>query len=108
MLQIMTFDSWSSGITRPVILHDETGDALGGIFFITYVFVSAIIMANVVLAILIDKFLSTAKEIQDEEKREREEKASAGSGGDDLHPIVAFSAELRKEMEKMDEVINGP
>merc|ERR1719428_1438101 len=24
MLQIMSFDSWSSGITRPIILHEET------------------------------------------------------------------------------------
>merc|ERR1719240_1595119 len=68
MLQIMSFDSWSSGITRPVILNDETNDVLGGIFFIAYVFASAIIMANVVLAILIDKFLSTAKEIQQQNK----------------------------------------
>merc|ERR1719379_3058945 len=67
MLQIMSFDSWSSGITRPIILHPETGDELGGLFFITYVFASAIIMANVVLAILIDKFLSTAKEIAEQE-----------------------------------------
>merc|ERR1719428_317385 len=77
MLQIMSFDSWSSGITRPVILNHETADVLGGIFFITYVFASAIIMANVVLAILIDKFLSTAKEIQEAEKREKEEARQA-------------------------------
>lgn len=111
MLQIMSFDSWSSGITRPVILHNETADILGGLFFITYVFVSAIIMANVVLAILIDKFLSTAKEIQEEEKREKEEKACAAGGGaddDQLNPVNGFASELRRELEKMHDVINGP
>jgi hypothetical protein len=110
MLQIMSFDSWSSGITRPVILHDETGDALGGIFFITYVFVSAIIMANVVLAILIDKFLSTAKEIQDEEKREKEEKSMAAGGGEDgsIHAACTFSMSIRNEIEKLHGVIHGP
>merc|ERR1719281_1412065 len=112
MLQIMSFDSWSSGITRPVILHNETADILGGLFFITYVFVSAIIMANVVLAILIDKFLSTAKEIQEEERREKEEKAMAdrqsGASADDDYTMSRFSSEIERELEKMYEVINGP
>jgi voltage-gated sodium channel len=73
MLQIMSFDSWSSGIARPVILNEETPDVQSGIFFIMYVFASAIIMANVVLAILIDKFLTTAKEFADAENAVAEE-----------------------------------
>merc|ERR1719379_1313164 len=77
MLQIMSFDSWSSGIARPIILDPEVETVKASIFFMTYVFASAIIMANVVLAILIDKFLSTAKEIFDAEtKLEEEEKAA--------------------------------
>jgi len=79
MMQIMSFDSWSSQITRPVILQEGTweeadkGVAFGGIiFFLSYVFASAIIMANVVLAILIDKFLTAAREFLEEQEQEQE------------------------------------
>jgi hypothetical protein len=110
MLQIMSFDSWSSGITRPVILHDDTSDVLGGVFFIAYVFVSAIIMANVVLAILIDKFLSTAKEIQEEEMKEKEEARLAQNCGDNgaNHPFYDFSMSIKIEMDKLHDILNGP
>lgn len=66
MLQIMSFDSWSSGITRPVLTHKNTEPVKGSIFFILYMFASSIIMMNVVLAILLDKFLAASKEYQDE------------------------------------------
>eukprot|EP00746_Dinoflagellata_sp_MGD_P065134 gnl/MRDRNA2_/MRDRNA2_27145_c0_seq1.p1 gnl/MRDRNA2_/MRDRNA2_27145_c0~~gnl/MRDRNA2_/MRDRNA2_27145_c0_seq1.p1 ORF type:complete len:675 (-),score=131.08 gnl/MRDRNA2_/MRDRNA2_27145_c0_seq1:84-2108(-) len=109
MLQIMSFDSWSSGITRPIILHDETADVLGGLFFITYVFASAIIMANVVLAILIDKFLSTAKEIQEQEKREKEAaKMEGGEEDADENPMLQFSTVINLELQKLQDVIKGP
>lgn len=123
MLQIMSFDSWSSGITRPIILNHETADVLGGIFFITYVFASAIIMANVVLAILIDKFLSTAKEIQEAEKREKEEarQAKKDAGEENLFvkrdgeempseedPVKNFAEAINLELQKLYDVIDGP
>merc|ERR1711939_377611 len=64
MLQIMSFDSWASGVSRKVIIDPKVDTVKAALFFMTYVFASAIIMANVVLAILIDKFLACAKEAQ--------------------------------------------
>merc|ERR1719359_1907864 len=63
MFQVMSYDSWSSGITRPVVFRFSPSP-IAPIFFITYVFISAIIMANVVLAILLDKFLEAAGEFE--------------------------------------------
>jgi len=110
MMQIMSFDSWSSGITRPVILHPETDDILGGVFFITYVFVSAIIMANVVLAILIDKFLSTAKEIQEEEKKEKEQARLAQNCSEEgaNNAVYDFSMSIKIEMDQLHDSLEGP
>merc|ERR1719240_3878 len=101
MLQIMSFDSWSFGITRPVILNDETNDVLGGIFFIAYVFASAIIMANVVLAILIDKFLSTAKALQKEDEAEL---AALKQGQGEIvveQHVHAFSEEMSHQIQDL-------
>merc|ERR1719262_1764470 len=74
MFQIMSFDSWCSGITRPIINHYNDG-IRSPLFFISYVFASAIVMSNVVLAILIDKFLASAQEFEELE----EENASDGN-----------------------------
>merc|ERR1719265_1874601 len=66
MFQVMSYDSWSSGITRPVVFKFSPSP-IAPIFFITYVFISSIIMSNVVLAILLDKFLEAAHEFEIDE-----------------------------------------
>jgi len=126
MMQIMSFDSWSSQITRPVILQggsweeaDKGKAFIGIIFFITYVFASAIIMANVVLAILIDKFLACAKDMMAEAEREKEKalaKAAAAEAGDACSdpmreaedPVVAFGQLLHMELCGVEEYVRGP
>lgn len=55
LAQITTFDSWSSGIARDIIY--EKG-AVAGVYFLTYVFVAGIIMMNVLVALLLDNYLS--------------------------------------------------
>merc|ERR1719245_2793862 len=64
LLQIMTFDSWSSGIARKIIFADG---AVAAIYFITYVFVASIIMANVLIALLLDQFMNASGEDIDDE-----------------------------------------
>jgi len=83
MFQVMSYDSWSSGITRPVVFR-YSPNPTAPIFFITYVFISAIIMSNVVLAILLDKFLAAAKEFEDAEK------AAAGDEDGSTQGILPF------------------
>jgi len=55
--QITTFDSWSSGIARDIIYEEGTGAAF---YFVTFVFVASIIMMNVLVALLLDNYLSTS------------------------------------------------
>mmetsp|Transcript_30220 Transcript_30220/g.72488 ORF Transcript_30220/g.72488 Transcript_30220/m.72488 type:complete len:276 (+) Transcript_30220:1-828(+) len=76
-LQILTLDSWGSQIMRPIVLNEGGGTA---IFFFAYVFVNSIVMTNVVVAILIDRFLAASNEIE-EEKQSRELAQSRTSRG---------------------------
>lgn len=114
MCQIATFDSWSSGITRPVLLHENTEPHMGAMFFVTFVFASAIIMMNVVLAILIDKFLSTAKDIEEQNKAAAEEKAKADRGGEEEpfgetnNPLWEFGDRVNKELVDLRKLMGGP
>lgn len=74
MWQIMTMDSWASGIARPLI-YNEGHWLAGPIFFISYTFIAGIIMTNVVVAILLEKYLectskaAAAKEVEKEKKK---------------------------------------
>merc|ERR1712217_557967 len=69
--QIMTFDSWCSGIARPIILTSGVHWGISTVFFVSYVLISGLIMANVVLAILLDKFLEASKDAQMELEEKR-------------------------------------
>merc|ERR1719265_1183697 len=108
MIQIMSFDSWSSGITRPIILDERSEDIKSGLFFIAYIFISAIIMANVVLAILIDNFLSAAKEVTDEEAQETRERLQAEGKEEPDHCCEEFSKKVNVQMEELEQLIKGP
>jgi len=63
LLQIMTFDSWCSGIARKIIF---SGGAVEAIYFISYVFIASIVMANVLIALLLDEFMNTSQEIDND------------------------------------------
>jgi voltage-gated sodium channel len=102
MLQIMSFDSWSSGITRPVLTHPNTEPVKGSFFFILYMFASSIIMTNVVLAILIDKFLAASKDAE-----------AAAKGDSDQQPppanaLVEMLTKFGDEMVLLERGILGP
>jgi hypothetical protein len=115
MIQIMSYDSWSSGITRPVV---TTYGFPSPVFFVSYVFITAIIMMNVVLAILLDKYLQSAKEFEKSENSSLE-----GSGPEDLAEIIenidpkmdidpmliqAFEARMRQRLAALEHKLQGP
>jgi len=64
--QIMTFDSWSSGIARDIIY---VKGAVAAIYFLTYVFIAGIIMMNVLVALLLDNYLSPETDSEDENSK---------------------------------------
>jgi voltage-gated sodium channel len=109
MLQVMSFDSWSSGISRPIILHEETEDFKAGLYFVTYVFASAIIMANVVLAILIDKFLSTANMIQEQNKAEARKNQGIDEYEDiNNNPLMVLGEKIGAGIAALKQDVDGP
>jgi hypothetical protein len=54
MWQIMTLDGWTE-VARPIIFYSSQANLLAApVFFVSYTFVAAIVMSNVVIAILLD------------------------------------------------------
>ena len=50
LFQIMTLESWSMGIVRPIMEHYP----LAWIFFIIFIFIATFIMVNLIVAIVVD------------------------------------------------------
>lgn len=65
LFQVMTGDSWAENVARPII--DQYPQA--AIYFVSYILISAIVLVNVVVAVLLEKMVS---EIDPEEEAEAE------------------------------------
>jgi len=67
--QVLTGESWSEAVARPAIwfYYDDPIRAVGGgLFFVSYVLITAFVLTNVVVAVLLDKMVDT--EVADEAK----------------------------------------
>lgn len=116
LFQVMTYDAWTSQIARPVIVHMKTQSPVMGVvaasFFATYVFAASIFMMNVVIAILIDKFLASAAEEKrkdEQAKRAKQQAEKAGNGGgDSQHTVLLkFDFELQTRLLQLRDRLRG-
>ena len=83
----------ASGIARRIIF--DQGEYSGIPFFISYIFVAGIVMTNVVVAILLEKYLQAT---QEHEKGEKAEQAEA-----DALNLADLAVEAKMEAEDEDD-----
>ena len=93
MFQIATGDAWASEVTRYLWQgEDGEGELHVGIalFFVSFVLIVGIVLMNVVIACLLDRFISTmAEEKEEKERQTREEKmALHGKVSGPLDPLL--------------------
>ncbi|KAK3266134.1 hypothetical protein CYMTET_25237 [Cymbomonas tetramitiformis] len=73
LFQVMTGDSWAENVARPII--DQFPQA--AIYFVSYILISAIVLVNVVVAVLLEKMVSEIEPedaaLEDPEEGERNE-----------------------------------
>ena len=75
---MLTGDSWASSVTRGLFRGDNDNEVYKtqydvAFFFVSYMLLASIMMLNVVVAILLDEFISTvSREKEAEEQLERE------------------------------------
>jgi len=71
--QVLTGDSWSENIARPCIWYfdDWTQNLGSGLFYVGFVIITAFILQNVVVAVLLDKMVGSTNQqetLSDDEK----------------------------------------
>ena len=89
LFQVLTGESWSEAVVRPLVFGYEPTNAIGvGIFFISYILLTQVVLQNVVVAVLLDKF------VQDDDKEE--DKAGESNNAEvDVRPNTPEKKEPR-------------
>merc|ERR1719162_1096519 len=76
--QVLTGESWSEAIARPVLWwHTDPWLSVGSaVFFVSFVLVTSFVLTNVVVAVLLDKMVTNSDggvvEVEDDDSNERE------------------------------------
>lgn len=91
LCQITTFDSWFSGVARPIIKIYP----LAWIYFVSYVFIAASIIMNVIVGIIVDSMSE-----EREHKKEKEKKAN-DNNEITLKKLSEQISELQKQIERL-------
>lgn len=68
LFQVMTGESWSEAVARPLIFGLYKNDAIVvGIFFVSFIILTQIVLINVVVAVLLEKFVSSEPDASEED-----------------------------------------
>ena len=98
LCQITTFDSWFSGIARPVIQVYSWA----WVYFISYAFIAASVIMNVIVGIIVDS-MGKVREKERAEKRKRRQQAQEIT----LEKLSQQIADLQKQIEAYTRENNG-
>merc|ERR1719171_1115659 len=73
LFQVSTGDSWVSGITRPIALYySDSSPIVPVLYFVSFFCISGLILTNVVVAILLEKFMVAQAQIDETERLKRD------------------------------------
>jgi len=89
MFQVLTGDSWASQITRDLFRNSGVdADPAVSFFFISYILMNSVIVLNVVVAVLLDEFISSVTREKEEKERQRQEELNRRKASGVLDPLM--------------------
>merc|ERR1719428_1840025 len=84
MFQVLTGESWSEAVARPLLSSEDKGLSMTAtVFFCSFVFINGVVLINVVVAVLLEKVVQDEPPPgeQEEEAEESERERSASREG---------------------------
>lgn len=102
LFQIMTLESWSMGIVRPVMEVQPHA----WLFFVPFILIATFIMLNLFIGIIIDTMQSMHTRDREEESRQSPA-AAVSESQDETAQMLAEMRELRSELKALRAEING-
>lgn len=98
MFQVLTGESWSEVVTRPLLHTTDPTQAIGvSFFFVSFNLVNGIVLINVAIAVLLEKM------VDDEDKSGQKEPPSEGTTVD-FDAVEAFQPEVEPGGDDFDKV----
>ena len=67
LFQVLTGESWSEVVARPVIMETGANQYVGGVFFVSYIIICGIILVNVAVAVLLEKMVDLPDKLDDDD-----------------------------------------
>lgn len=103
LFQVMTLESWSMGISRPVMEVFSYAWA----YFVPFVLISSFIMMNVVVGVVVNA-ISEVSEMRKKNDAAEEDSASEKEGKKEINvdDIRAEIKEVREHLEKLEAMLN--
>lgn len=103
LFQVMTLESWSMGISRPVMEVFSYAWA----YFVPFVLISSFIMMNVVVGVVVNA-ISEVSEMRKKNDTAEEDSASEKEGKKEINvdDIRAEIKEVREHLEKLEAMLN--
>ncbi|MCP4406669.1 MAG: ion transporter [Gammaproteobacteria bacterium] len=102
LFQIMTLESWSMGIVRPVMEVQPHA----WLFFVPFILIATFIMLNLFIGIIIDTMQSMHTRDREEESRQSPA-AAVSEAQDETAQMLAEMRELRSELKALRAEINS-
>ena len=72
LFQVLTGESWSEAVVRPLLFGYTSNAVTVGVFFTVYILLMQVVLQNVVVAVLLDKFVEDPDEDKNKEGGEAE------------------------------------
>ena len=103
LFQVMTLESWSMGISRPVM--EVFGWAW--VYFVPFVLISSFVIMNVVVGIVVNSISEVQAELSAGKKKEEEavQEAEKEVGKTDTESLEAKLAEMQKQIAHIEQLL---
>jgi hypothetical protein len=95
MFQVCTGDGWATDITREMFPESGIVQPLPVLFFVSYMLIAAIVLINIIIAVLLDEFLTTMAKSRAEFDREEILGANPELDNHVLDPVMEILSKYR-------------
>merc|ERR1719399_2400186 len=108
MFQVLTGESWSEVVARPLLFGNSTFKTIiTGFYFVSFILIVAVVLINVVIAVLLEKMVEKEEdedEVEEEEqdKEESTEQEDENNMREDLTTLSCQVAEIFRVMDALE------
>ena len=99
-----TGDAWASAVTRVMFYNGGIVSPVPVIFFVSYMLLAAIVLINIIIAVLLDEFLTTMSKSRNEIEAEEVLDDNPSLEGHSLDPLMAVLAQFQSSTDLLESI----